>query len=148
MYIVFGKGAPWGKGFDDFTAGTAEHDWIHGGWGNDTLRGGGGDDWVNGWYGNDALYGDAGSDTLDGGEGDDYLEPGAGNALLVGGGGADVFYVGGLVPGDRAVVKDYRPWENDRLVIDGQAMVTGFGFDNMTGAWNVTVTGWSGDPWG
>ena len=63
----------------------SEHVWlhvIHGGDGNDTLKGD---------KGNDTIFGDAGNDTIEGGDGSDTITGGAGNDLLKGDSGNDTF---------------------------------------------------------
>jgi len=77
-----------GSGNDRFT-GRAAADAVHGGDGDDIIRGGAGNDALVGDGGADQVAGDAGNDAIDGGAGDDQLEFG-GAAIPAGvGGGAD-----------------------------------------------------------
>jgi Ca2+-binding RTX toxin-like protein len=64
--------------------GTATHNIISGGSGNDTLDGG---------AGIDGLLGNGGNDTLIGGTQEDWLDGGAGNDKMFGGSGNDVYVV-------------------------------------------------------
>lgn len=78
-----------GTAFDDFIAGNALANVIHGGDGYDTLDGGGRDDTLHGEGGDDYLFGNIGNDTLNGGDGDDILVGFSGNDILNGGAGID-----------------------------------------------------------
>jgi hypothetical protein len=62
---------------------------IHGGAGNDSIVGGGGDDVIFGEAGVDSISGGAGTDIILGGEGADSLLGGIGRDLLIGGNGVD-----------------------------------------------------------
>jgi Ca2+-binding RTX toxin-like protein len=62
---------------------------LYADWGDDILRGAGGNDLLNGGLGADTLYGDAANDVLEGMDGDDRITDSAGNNLLNGGAGAD-----------------------------------------------------------
>lgn len=67
---------------------------AHGGIGNDTIIGGGGNDYLYGEDGNDVLIGGYGNDYLSGGNGDDELSGGYGSDQLDGGNGNDSLYGG------------------------------------------------------
>ena len=67
--------------------GGAGNDTLKGGFGGDLLDGGEGDDILAGGFGNDVLVGAVGNDRLDGGFGDDVLIGSAGQDALNGGGG-------------------------------------------------------------
>jgi Ca2+-binding RTX toxin-like protein len=69
---------------DDVVLGGNGDDTVLGGVGADWLNGGGGDDLLIGGLGNDTLIGDAGADVLIGGFGRDSLDGGGGNDLLIG----------------------------------------------------------------
>ena len=94
----------YGTSGDDTIAGTSSPDMIYGypkdgfpeeEFGDDDLRGGGGNDWLYGGGGNDRLRGDDGGDRLFGGDGADTLEGGAGNDTYDGGAGDDLILVFG-----------------------------------------------------
>ncbi len=72
--------------------GGAGNDFVHGGFGSDTLGGGLGDDQVFGGKGNDVIGGDDSNDQLYGGEQNDTLSGGPGNDLLMGDEGNDTLY--------------------------------------------------------
>jgi Ca2+-binding RTX toxin-like protein len=76
-------------GADRFENNTAINSKAFGGYGNDTLLGGGGVDQFFGELGNDTLYGRDGSDHLDGGANNDTLFGGAGIDTLYGRDGHD-----------------------------------------------------------
>jgi Ca2+-binding RTX toxin-like protein len=61
----------------------AQHSWISGASGNDTMSGGMGIEAYDGGAGNDTINGAGGNDALMGGAGDDTLTGGAGNDILV-----------------------------------------------------------------
>ena len=71
-------------------SGTALHDWITGGGGDDVIASGDGDDILAGNAGFDTLRGEAGNDVLYGGAGNDILDGGMGGDILIGGTGQDV----------------------------------------------------------
>jgi Ca2+-binding RTX toxin-like protein len=58
---------------DDFIRGDAQDNWIVGNGGHDILVGGEGGDWLQGGDGQDLLFGGNGFDQLDGGNGEDLL---------------------------------------------------------------------------
>jgi Ca2+-binding RTX toxin-like protein len=64
---------------------------MHGGAGNDSLKGGTAADQLFGDDGNDTLAGGTGNEFLYGGSGDDKLTGGGGNDYLSGGSGNDTF---------------------------------------------------------
>lgn len=70
-------------------SGTALHDWITGGGGDDVIASGDGDDILAGNGGFDTLRGEAGNDVLYGGAGNDILDGGMGRDVLIGGTGQD-----------------------------------------------------------
>ena len=70
-------------------SGTALHDWITGGGGDDVIASGDGDDILAGNAGFDTLRGEAGNDVLYGGAGNDILDGGMGRDILIGGTGQD-----------------------------------------------------------
>lgn len=78
-----------GKDGNDVIDGGAGNDMIDGGKGDDTLLGGDGIDTLVGNSGNDSLDGGAGNDTLMGESGDDRLSGGAGDDIVNAGSGAD-----------------------------------------------------------
>ena len=122
---IIGTGNILGGGGNDIlkaTPGIKENVSIWGGKGKDTLKGGFGsdylyggqnDDVIKGNEGRDTLLGGSGSDNLIGGNGDDYVKGGAGNDTLIGGKGSDIFDIG-----ERDIVKDFSPSENDLIYID------------------------------
>lgn len=71
---LFIAGTPWND--DDFTGSPQADRFDTGGFGNDTLRGEGGDDLLVGGAGNDSLDGGPGRDELIGGPGNDTLDGG------------------------------------------------------------------------
>jgi Ca2+-binding RTX toxin-like protein len=75
--------------FARMTGGSAGHDHLNGGTGNNVIFAGAGDDAVSGMAGNDVLSAGSGNDKVWGGSGNDRLDGGSGNDLLVGGFGAD-----------------------------------------------------------
>jgi hypothetical protein len=74
---------------DDTLVALGGDDEIKGGSGRDTADGGSDTDEIKGGSGDDALFGGAGSDTLDGGSGNDELNGDDGNDTLNGGDGND-----------------------------------------------------------
>ena len=82
-------------GGDDRVAGSAFHEWLDLGLGDDGVTVSAGDDLVFGGSGDDTVLGGVGADRLDGGDGDDLLIGGLGNDTLIGGAGADVL-IGGF----------------------------------------------------
>ncbi len=82
-------------GGDDRVAGSAFHEWLDLGLGEDGVTVFAGDDVVFGGSGDDTVLGGVGADRLDGGDGDDLLIGGLGNDTLTGGAGADVL-IGGF----------------------------------------------------
>ena len=72
---LFIAGVAWND--DDFTGSAQADRFDAGGFGNDTLRGEGGDDLLVGGAGNDSLDGGPGRDELVGGPGNDTLDGGA-----------------------------------------------------------------------
>ncbi|QDG76252.1 cadherin domain-containing protein [Labrenzia sp. PHM005] len=129
-------------------------DSIHGGGGNDTIRGdianGGEADTLFGGSGDDTIYGNGGSDFIDGGSGNDRLD--GDDATLIGGTGDDV------ITGDNATQRGGAG--NDTLtgsgLLDGGdgndtlrgtgRLVGGSGDDNLTatGA-SISLEGGDGD---
>lgn len=67
---------------------------IDGSEGNDVIHGGDGDDNLRGWEGDDVIYGGAGNDRILGQYGNDVLYGGAGDDVMFGGTGSDVLYGG------------------------------------------------------
>jgi Ca2+-binding RTX toxin-like protein len=86
----------------DHLSGDAEANFLNGGrsFGNDVLRGRGGDDVLLGFYGNDGLFGGSGEDRLRGNNGNDVLRGGPGADRLLGGPGNDSL-------GARDGIRDY-----------------------------------------
>lgn len=70
--------------------GSDAHDNLHGGLGDDTMRGLDGDDLLNGGGGDDHIGGGFGDDTISGGDGDDLMGAGFGDDSVSGGFGHDV----------------------------------------------------------
>ncbi len=70
------------------------NDTLKGNGGNDVIYGGVGHDKIDGGTGNDFLFGEADSDTISGGTGNDYLEGGKGDDTLHGGADSDVLLGG------------------------------------------------------
>ena len=68
------------------------NNFLSGGDGGDTLKGGGGVDYLSGDVGNDTLNGGAGDDSILGGDGNDILHGDDGNDYLAGDGGADQYF--------------------------------------------------------
>ena len=68
---------------------TAPAEFLHGGLGNDTLRGGSGANSSGGSYGNDTLLGGADHDLLYGRQGDDKMAGGPGDDVIRGYSGTD-----------------------------------------------------------
>ncbi len=66
---------------DTFDGSESADSLLHGGAGNDTVRGHGGDDQLEGGTGDDALLGGGANDLLVGGTGADSLDGGAGNDI-------------------------------------------------------------------
>ncbi|MBE9066992.1 calcium-binding protein [Leptolyngbya cf. ectocarpi LEGE 11479] len=117
----------YGYGGNDTMYGYGGKDSMYGGLGHDKMYGGTGNDYLNGGSGNDTLVGGAGSDTLVGGAGNDrligvntaHLRPGKGeidtltsgsafdNDVFVLGANGKVFYDGGPVGSDYAVITDF-----------------------------------------
>ena len=98
-YVIFGEKPT----ANVYRNGTEIGQTIHGGFGDDTLNGKGGDDVLlgaegdddlKGQGGNDDLNGEDGNDKLLGGAGDDIMHGGDGNDRLSGSRGADSFYGG------------------------------------------------------
>jgi Ca2+-binding RTX toxin-like protein len=98
-------GPGWGGGNADnsYDHRGAGADLIVGGFGRDTITGGGGsytiyaghgDDLITGGAGQDIIYGGPGHDTIDGGTGADTIVGGNGPDVITGGAGADLI-VGG-----------------------------------------------------
>ena len=86
MSIVGNVGTLVGTNFSDvLTAGNAAMTVIHGGGGNDTIRGGAGQCILFGDTGNSTLYGGSGNSLLIAGTGSDSLYAGTGQSILVGG---------------------------------------------------------------
>lgn len=83
-----------GRGNDDFTVNTGNHE-IYGGRGNDNINSGDGNDYINGGRGNDNINGGAGNDDIKGGRGDDDIYGGIGNDEIEGGRGNDNILGGG-----------------------------------------------------
>ncbi len=67
---------------------------MHGGVGNDVLKGGGGADTIFGDAGNDEIHGGGGIDTISGGDDNDTIYGDAGNDILMGDAGNDFVYGG------------------------------------------------------
>jgi Ca2+-binding RTX toxin-like protein len=88
-----------GYGNDVITGGDLD-DRINAYFGNNIVRGGGGNDTIEvAGTGNDQLYGDGGNDTIDAFWGDDYVEGGAGRDTLEGGLGNDTLGYAGSAEG-------------------------------------------------
>jgi len=103
-----------GNGNDRFTNNTLISSRGFGGYGNDTLQGGGSADYFEGGDGNDILLGMGGNDQLYGQDGDDRLNGREGNDLLSGGIGNDV-----LISIDGATGDSIQPGEGvDTVWID------------------------------
>jgi len=81
-----------GGASDDLLFGDGGNDTIEGGDGADEIHGGDGNDVLRGENGADQLFGETGNDILEGGLGADLLDSGPGDDNLNGGGGDD-FYV-------------------------------------------------------
>lgn len=135
------------------TTEAARHgsDYVHGGKGNDTIKGDGGADDLYGGADNDTIYGDSGvgstdkqfvavefhgDDYIDGGAGDDYAEGNGGSDAMYGGAGADNLWGDTSVSRlDAAAKADLRSWGDDYL--DGEAgndtLVGGGGSDVLYG---------------
>lgn len=85
-----------GTAFHDVLRGGNGEDWLEGADGNDFLEGGAGGDTLYGGVGNDILQGGAGADTLNGGTGDDVLDGGDGLDEMSGGAGDDTYILRNL----------------------------------------------------
>ncbi|EKU97133.1 hemolysin-type calcium-binding repeat protein [Leptolyngbya sp. PCC 7375] len=116
-----------GNSFRNILSGLGGNDTLNGGSGFDSLFGGSGNDTLFGGSGNDYLNGGTGNDTLNGGTGNDRLigvntlslRPGVGeidtltsgslldNDTFVLGQNGRVFYDGGAVGSDYAVITDF-----------------------------------------
>jgi len=101
--------------YNDYFGGNNYVDIIHGGPGDDTIDGYGGNDLLFGDSGDDYLSGDNGNDTLFGGAGNDLVDGLAGNDQLWGGSGYDIFCFGRGYGKD--VIKDFSK-KQDSLFID------------------------------
>lgn len=115
------------KGYNqhDTLYGDAGNDIIKGYAGNDTLYGGDGKDYLFGSGGHDALYGGSGNDTLRGGSGNDTLNGGGGRDKLFGQGGADEFlFIADTAFQDRVFIRDFNTTEGDTINI--QDLLSGF----------------------
>jgi Ca2+-binding RTX toxin-like protein len=113
-----------GGDLDDLLFGNAGNDTIFGGEGKDTITGGAGVDTIHGDDGDDLINGDAGNDTIFGDAGKDECHGGAGNDIIHGGDG-----------------KDYLLGEAGKDVLYGDA-----GADDLTGdAGNDELHGGDGD---
>jgi Ca2+-binding RTX toxin-like protein len=83
------------KGGGGYSYGGFGNDTLHGGGSTDGLWGEGDHDTLYGYKGEDRLYGGDGNDTLDGGDGDDWsLEGGDGKDVIRGGEGDDAIFGG------------------------------------------------------
>lgn len=80
-----------GPGNDEIR-GSAYHDLLFGGGGNDSIFGADGNDLIRGQAGSDTLRGNKGNDTLEGEDGNDILMGGGGNDTLRGGAGKDSIF--------------------------------------------------------
>ena len=109
-----------GGSCDDVVFGDDGRDVILLGEGDNWADGGGGNDLIAGRSGTDTIHGGGGNDSLYGGKGRDHLYGGIGNDRLSGGGGSDLL-VGGL--------------GNDRLWSGSGAdvLLGGIGNDNLRG---------------
>ncbi|WP_180957761.1 hypothetical protein [Neptunicoccus cionae] len=83
-----------GKGGNDTLSGGTKGDIIQGNLGDDSIFGGGGRDLIYGGSGGDQIYGGSSNDKLRGGEGHDYIWGVSGNDKLFGNLGADSLYGG------------------------------------------------------
>jgi Ca2+-binding RTX toxin-like protein len=151
LYGGDGDDRIWGGSnyINHFYPGTNYADVLYGGGGNDQLRG---DVRVlTGWTEYDpSLDFMPGADELHGGSGNDRLNGDGGNDTLWGDTGADTFefdtrYVVKAVNGSSFaitpggdVIKDFRPWEGDRLDLNGQAYTVA---DNSAGYLIITAYG-------
>jgi Ca2+-binding RTX toxin-like protein len=91
---------------------------MHGGAGNDSLKGGPGPTQMYGDDGNDTLAGGTGNEALYGGSGNDSLTGGAGNDTLAGGAGNDTFVFGPGFGHDTVADFHNANGEQDLLQID------------------------------
>ncbi|ULA63472.1 MAG: hypothetical protein LZF86_110168 [Nitrospira sp.] len=100
--------------------GTANNDYLSGGWPNNYLDGGAGDDFLQGSAGIDTLLGGAGNDQLSGGVGNDVYNGGAGNDAMQDWGDSDTYLFG--VGSGQDTVQDWgwEPAEIDTVqIMDG-----------------------------
>lgn len=121
---------------DDDLRGGGGNDWIYGGGGNDRLRGDDGNDRLFGGDGNDTLEGGAGNDTYDGGAGDDLiLIYGTGDDLFQGGLGTDTVRLVGDVAYQRFILDAAAGIERldlSTFVLSGTAYGETFDFSGLT----------------
>ena len=113
-----------GSSHDDALWGNDVHNEIDGLWGNDELKGGGGDDWLMGNFGNDRLYGGTGDDWIAGGQGEDRIEGGAGADDMFGEAGADRFVWtavadSGMTAATSDTIFDFNFADGDRIDVSG-----------------------------
>ncbi len=127
---------------DDFITETlhAYDGWRFGGEGRDVLHGGDGDDYMRGYHGPDELHGGGGNDTMHGDTGADTLRGGAGDDTMTGGNGADTFVPEVSGNGDDRIT-DFQPGRDRLAFEDG-----GIAFADLTIAQSGkdTVVSWAG----
>ena len=86
--------------------GSAQREILVGGFGDDSLRGDGGNDLLLGLSGDDVLSGEEGNDLIWGGSGNDLIDGGGGRNILWGGSGQDRFIL--RLDGSTNTLKDYQ----------------------------------------
>ena len=113
---------------------------LYGGVGTDMIMDSAWNDILIGGTGHDVLSSHFGKDILLGGAGNDSLRYRADGQVLVGGEGADNFVLRGLGNGS-ATVTDFKPWEGDELLFDGdwlsdfvrgQNRMDGYQYNNLS----------------
>ncbi|MBD2197674.1 MULTISPECIES: calcium-binding protein [Calothrix] len=118
---------------------------IDGNSNNNSLSGRDGNDLLRGLGGNDTLYGGTGKDTLNGGDGNDRLVGDSGFDVMIGGSGRDVFvlgdqnklyYDGGALLDEYALINDFKLGED---IIQIQDNPPGY-YDFRLGSFNGVTT--------
>ena len=79
-----------GRGNDNLKGGNSI-DFLYGDEGDDRLHGNDNDDYLYGGSGSDTIFNDKGDDTVDGGSGVDIINLGTGVDIISGGSGTDIF---------------------------------------------------------